>query len=68
MGSLSSELIRGVWASLALELLYVTNDDEERYSIQVRARYRSDPVPKGCGTDRVRYGWDAVPIGYGTDV
>ena len=25
-----------MWASLALELLYLTNDDEERYSIQVR--------------------------------
>ena len=36
VGSLSAELVRGVWASLALELLYVTNDDEERYSIQVR--------------------------------
>ncbi|KAF0306514.1 Pecanex-like protein 4 [Amphibalanus amphitrite] len=34
VGSLSAELVRGVWASLALELLYVTNDDEERYSIQ----------------------------------
>ena len=31
---LNKEAVRGQWASLALELLYMTNDDEERYSIQ----------------------------------
>ncbi|XP_064623432.1 pecanex-like protein 4 [Lineus longissimus] len=34
MGSLNSELVRAQWANLSLELLYMTNDDEERYSIQ----------------------------------
>lgn len=34
VGKLNSEAVRGQWASLALELLYFTNDDEERYSIQ----------------------------------
>lgn len=34
IGTLNSEAIRGQWASLAMELLYLTNDDEERYSIQ----------------------------------
>lgn len=34
VGRLNSEAVRGHWASLALELLYLTNDDEERYSIQ----------------------------------
>lgn len=33
-GTLNSEAVRAQWASLALELLYLTNDDEERYSIQ----------------------------------
>ena len=28
----------GLWASLALELLYLTNDDDERYSIQAEER------------------------------
>ena len=27
-------MLRSVWASLALELLYATNDDDERYSTQ----------------------------------
>ena len=34
VGRINSEAVRGQWASLALELLYLTNDDEERYSIQ----------------------------------
>jgi len=34
VGRLNGECVRGQWASLALELLYFTNDDEERYSIQ----------------------------------
>jgi len=34
LGRLNGECVRGQWASLALELLYFTNDDEERYSIQ----------------------------------
>ena len=31
-------IIVGLWASLALELLYLTNDDDERYSIQAEER------------------------------
>ena len=34
LGSLNKEVVRSLWASLAFELLYLTNDDEERYSIQ----------------------------------
>ncbi|XP_038071553.1 pecanex-like protein 4 [Patiria miniata] len=34
IGRLNSEVVRSLWASLNLELLYLTNDDEERYSIQ----------------------------------
>ncbi|XP_041122845.1 pecanex-like protein 4 isoform X2 [Polyodon spathula] len=34
VGKLNSEGIRGQWANLSWELLYATNDDEERYSIQ----------------------------------
>lgn len=29
------QAVRGQWAALAWELLYLTNDDDERYSIQV---------------------------------
>ncbi|XP_051881666.1 pecanex-like protein 4 isoform X2 [Pristis pectinata] len=34
VGQLNAEAIRGQWANLSWELLYATNDDEERYSIQ----------------------------------
>ncbi|XP_052272587.1 pecanex-like protein 4 isoform X3 [Dreissena polymorpha] len=34
IGHLNPEAVRGQWANLGLELLYMTNDDEERYSIQ----------------------------------
>ena len=34
IGSLNSEVVRSLWASLVFELLYLTNDDDERYSIQ----------------------------------
>ena len=34
IGSLSDQAVRATWANLNLELLYMTNDDEERYSIQ----------------------------------
>ncbi|XP_004612442.2 pecanex-like protein 4 [Sorex araneus] len=34
LGKLNAEAVRGQWANLSWELLYATNDDEERYSIQ----------------------------------
>ncbi|CAL1530389.1 unnamed protein product [Lymnaea stagnalis] len=34
MGRINRESVMGQWANLNLELLYMTNDDEERYSIQ----------------------------------
>ncbi|CAH6840904.1 Pcnx4 [Phodopus roborovskii] len=34
IGKLNAEAVRGQWANLSWELLYATNDDEERYSIQ----------------------------------
>eukprot|EP00040_Diaphanoeca_grandis_P026403 m.147793 g.147793 ORF g.147793 m.147793 type:complete len:1129 (-) comp30562_c0_seq1:67-3453(-) len=34
MGELNPAAVRGQWASMQLELLYFTNDDDERYSIQ----------------------------------
>lgn len=34
IGVLNEEGVRGQWANLSWELLYATNDDEERYSIQ----------------------------------
>ncbi|CAF0745830.1 unnamed protein product [Brachionus calyciflorus] len=34
MAKLNSEIVKSIWASTNLELLYMTNDDEERYSIQ----------------------------------
>ncbi|XP_048831006.1 pecanex-like protein 4 isoform X1 [Brienomyrus brachyistius] len=34
LGHLNGEGVRGQWANLSWELLYATNDDEERYSIQ----------------------------------
>ncbi|XP_075387946.1 pecanex-like protein 4 isoform X2 [Tenrec ecaudatus] len=34
LGKLNAEAVRGQWANLSWELLYATNDDEERYSMQ----------------------------------
>ncbi|XP_050808482.1 pecanex-like protein 4 isoform X1 [Gopherus flavomarginatus] len=34
VGKLNDEAVRGQWANLSWELLYATNDDDERYSIQ----------------------------------
>lgn len=34
VGMLNPAALGGIWADLALELLFLTNDDEERYSIQ----------------------------------
>ncbi|NWI65139.1 PCX4 protein, partial [Todus mexicanus] len=34
VGKLNEEAVRGQWANLSWELLYATNDDDERYSIQ----------------------------------
>ena len=38
VGRLNSEVVRSMWASLSWELLYLTNDDDERYSIQAEER------------------------------
>lgn len=37
IGSLNKEMVKGMWANLNLELLFMTNDDEERYSIQAQS-------------------------------
>ena len=34
IGKLNTAAVHAVWSDLSLELLYLTNDDEERYSIQ----------------------------------
>ncbi len=37
IGELNPVSVTSVWADLSLELYYLTNDDEERYSIQAHA-------------------------------
>ncbi len=37
VSSLHTEAVHAQWANLNLELLYLTNDDEERYSIQAHS-------------------------------
>ncbi|KAJ1494078.1 Pecanex protein-domain-containing protein [Baffinella frigidus] len=34
VGKLNGEAVRGLWSSLAMELYYFSNEDDERYSIQ----------------------------------
>lgn len=34
IGKLNTAAVYAIWSDLSLELLYLTNDDEERYSIQ----------------------------------
>ncbi|KAJ3411271.1 Pecanex-like protein 4 [Chytridiales sp. JEL 0842] len=36
IGRLNAECVKGIWANLNYELLYITNDDDERYSIQAQ--------------------------------
>ncbi|KAI8847906.1 hypothetical protein BC829DRAFT_231945 [Chytridium lagenaria] len=38
VAKLSWECIRSIWANLAYELLYLTHDDDERFSIQASSR------------------------------
>ncbi|ORY41374.1 hypothetical protein BCR33DRAFT_718978 [Rhizoclosmatium globosum] len=38
---LNDTLVKGIWANMAYELFYLTNDDDERYSIQ--AHKSADP-------------------------
>merc|ERR1711915_682677 len=38
MGRLNKEVVKSLWASLSWELIYLTNDDEERCSIQAEER------------------------------
>lgn len=33
---MNGEIVKGIWSNLIFELLYATNDDNERYSIQVK--------------------------------
>lgn len=37
VSTLNTECVRAQWANLNFELLYLTNDDDERYSIQAHA-------------------------------
>ncbi|KAB7497821.1 Pecanex-like protein 4, partial [Armadillidium nasatum] len=37
VGKLEDEVVRSIWVSLSGELLYFTNDDDERYSIQAHS-------------------------------
>lgn len=34
IGQLNNEVVKSVWANFVLEMMYFTNEDEERYSIQ----------------------------------
>ncbi|KAF2358761.1 hypothetical protein FHG87_010476 [Trinorchestia longiramus] len=44
LGRLNSSVVTGVWGALSPELLYLTNDDDERYSIQVRWCCSTSPM------------------------
>jgi len=35
---LNPEVVRGIWGGVSLELIYFTNDDDERYSIQAHTQ------------------------------
>ncbi len=37
LGALNRAALESIWTDLALELVYLTNDDEERYSIQAHS-------------------------------
>ena len=37
IAKLNNEIVKAIWSSTNMELLYMTNDDDERYSIQAHA-------------------------------
>ena len=41
-------VVKSVWNNLRFELLYVTNDDDERYSIQTHPRLLRNVVVEGA--------------------
>ncbi|CAD8114394.1 unnamed protein product [Paramecium primaurelia] len=49
-----SEVIRGIEANLQMELLFATNDDEERYSIQTHEQFFRNMIIEGS----------ELPLGY----
>lgn len=53
-GELNSESVRAIWSALSFELLYLTNDDEERYSIQAHPTALRNIVTQTA----------ALPLGY----
>jgi hypothetical protein len=37
LAELNNEIVKAIWSSTNMELLYMTNDDDERYSIQAHS-------------------------------
>lgn len=48
VGKLNREVAHGFWASLTMELLYFTNDDDERYSIQAHKQLLRNLLVQGA--------------------
>ena len=47
-GLLNQSLVEGIWSNLSFELQYLTNDDEERYSIQAQPRLLRNLITQGA--------------------
>jgi hypothetical protein len=45
---MNGELVRAIWASVAMELLWATNDDDERYSIQAHKQFMRNMLVQAC--------------------
>ena len=54
IGQLNTDCVKSIWSALSLELLYLTNDDEERYSIQAHPNLLRNIVTQAAD----------VPLGY----
>lgn len=54
LGLLNRSTLEGVWSNLSMELQYLTNDDEERYSIQAHTRLFRNLITQAA----------EVPLGY----
>ena len=54
LGQLNTACVRAIWSALSVELLYLTNDDEERYSIQAHPNLLRNVVTQAAD----------VPLGY----
>ena len=62
LGHLNPSIIKGVWSNLSWELHYLTNDDDERYSIQAHSRLLRNILTQSAKIPLGYYVYNSSPI------